>query len=85
MTLINEPIHSIKKEKHSKYCRFRRTGIQFIDYKDPDFLMKFIDDQGRILPRRVTGTSQKFQRRLTQAIKRARHLAILPYTADFNK
>ncbi|MGF1534661.1 MAG: 30S ribosomal protein S18 [Bernardetiaceae bacterium] len=85
MTLVNEPIHSIKKEARNKYCRFRRAGIKFIDYKDPDFLMKFIDDQGRILPRRVTGTSQKYQRRLTQAIKRARHIALLPYTADFNK
>ncbi|MEM6298521.1 MAG: 30S ribosomal protein S18 [Bacteroidota bacterium] len=85
MTLINEPINSIKKEKRNKYCRFRRAGIKYIDYKDPDFLMKFIDDQGRILPRRVTGTSQKYQRRLNTAIKRARHLALLPYTADFNK
>ena len=53
-----------------------------IDYKDPNFLKQFINDQGKILPRRITGTSLKYQRKVTQAIKRARHLAILPYTTD---
>ncbi len=66
----------------SKYCRFKKSGIKFIDYKDPDFLMKFVNEQGKLLPRRLTGTSAKYQRKVSQAVKRARHLAILPYLAD---
>ena len=66
----------------SKYCRFKKSGIKFIDYKDPDFLMKFINEQGKLLPRRITGTSAKYQKKVSQAVKRARHLAILPYLAD---
>jgi small subunit ribosomal protein S18 len=69
----------IKKEK---YCRFKKSGIKYVDYKDPDFLLKFVNDQGRILPRRITGTSVKFQRKVATAVKRARHLALLPYVAD---
>lgn len=69
----------VKKEK---YCRFKKSGIKYIDYKDPKFLLKFINDQGKILPRRITGTSLKFQRKVSQAIKRARHLALLPYVTD---
>ncbi len=80
MTLMNEPVH--RPEVKKKYCRFKKAGIKYIDYKDPNFLMKFVNDQGKILPRRITGNSAKFQRRVTQAIKRARHLALLPFTAD---
>jgi small subunit ribosomal protein S18 len=69
----------------SKYCRFKKSGIKYIDYKDPNFLLKFINEQGKILPRRVTGTSLKFQRKVSQAVKRARHIAILPYVADLMK
>lgn len=65
-----------------KYCRFKRAGIKYIDYKDPDFLLKFLNDQGKILPRRLTGTSLKYQRRLAVAVKRARHLALLPFVTD---
>ena len=65
-----------------KYCRFRKFGIKYIDYKDPDFLRKFLNDQGKILPRRITGTSLKYQRRLTVAVKRARHLGLLPFVTD---
>ncbi|WP_027420192.1 30S ribosomal protein S18 [Crocinitomix catalasitica] len=72
----------IKKEK---YCRFKKSGIKYIDYKNPDFLIKFINEQGKILPRRVTGTSQKFQKKVNKAVKRARHIAILPYVADLMK
>ena len=72
----------IKKEK---YCRFKKSGIKYIDYKNPDFLLKFINEQGKILPRRVTGTSQKFQKKVNKAVKRARHIAILPYVADLMK
>ncbi|HLP32109.1 MAG TPA: 30S ribosomal protein S18 [Bacteroidia bacterium] len=65
-----------------KYCRFRKNGIKYIDYKDANFLMKFVNDQGKVLPRRITGTSLKYQRKVAQAIKRARHMALLPYVAD---
>ncbi|MBX7240837.1 MAG: 30S ribosomal protein S18 [Bacteroidia bacterium] len=68
-----------------KYCRFKRTGIKYIDYKDPNFLLKFVNEQGKILPRRITGTSLKFQRRLSTAIKRARLLALLPFVTDLLK
>jgi small subunit ribosomal protein S18 len=71
--------------KKDKYCRFKKSGIKYIDYKNPDFLIKFINEQGKILPRRVTGTSQKYQKRVNKAVKRARHLAILPYVADLMK
>jgi small subunit ribosomal protein S18 len=65
-----------------KYCRFKKSGIKFIDYKDEKFLMKFINEQGKVLPRRLTGTSLKYQRKVGQAVKRARHIALLPYLAD---
>jgi small subunit ribosomal protein S18 len=68
-----------------KYCRFKRTGIKYVDYKDPDFLIKFVNEQGKILPRRLTGTSLKYQRKVSVAIKRARHLALMPYVADMLK
>ena len=68
--------------KKTKYCRFKKTGIKYIDYKDPEFLKRFLNEQGKILPRRITGTSLKFQRRVAQAVKRARHLALLPYVTD---
>ena len=68
--------------RKDKYCRFKKSGIKFIDYKDADFLLKLVNEQGKILPRRITGTSLKFQRRVAQAIKRSRHLALMPYVAD---
>lgn len=71
--------------KKEKYCRFKKSGIKYIDYKDPDFLLKFVNEQGKILPRRVTGTSLKFQRKVAQAIKRSRHLALMPYVGDMLK
>jgi len=71
--------------KKSKYCRFKKSGIKYIDYKDPDFLMKFVNEQGKILPRRITGTSLKFQRKVSKAVKRARHIALMPYVADLLK
>ena len=85
MTLVNVPINSAKIENRKKYCRFKKSGIKYVDYKNPDFLLKFINEQGKILPRRVTGTSQKFQKKVNKAVKRARHLAILPYVADLMK
>lgn len=76
---------NIKTNSTKKYDRFKKAGIHYIDYKDPDFLLKFVNDQGKILPRRLTGTSLKNQRKLSTAIKRARHLALLPYVADLLK
>lgn len=66
----------------AKYCRFKKNGIKYVDYKDPNFLLKFVNEQGRILPRRITGTSLKFQRKVAQAVAKARHLALMPYVAD---
>lgn len=71
--------------KRKKYCRFKKSKIKYIDYKDPVFLKKFLNEQGKILPRRITGTSLKFQRKVSQSIKRARHLALLPYVTDLMK
>ncbi|HFA49306.1 MAG TPA: 30S ribosomal protein S18 [Bacteroidetes bacterium] len=72
-------------QKRSKYCRFRKFGIKHIDYKDADFLLQFVNEQGKILPRRITGNSLKYQRRVATAVKRARHLALMPYVADLLK
>jgi len=55
--------------KKKKYCRFKKSGIKYIDYKDADFLLKFVNEQGKILPKRLTGTSDKYQRKIAQAIK----------------
>lgn len=72
-------------KKRKKYCRFRKYGIKYIDYKDPDFLIQFVNEQGKILPRRITGNSLKYQRKMATAVKRARHLAMLPYVTDLLK
>jgi small subunit ribosomal protein S18 len=80
MTLVNEPVD--KNGNRKKYCRFKKSGMQYIDFKNPDYLLKLVNEQGKILPRRITGTSLKFQRRVAQAVKRARHLALMPYVAD---
>ena len=79
---LTPPTVDVKKKK---YCRFRKAKIKFIDYKDPEFLKKFLNEQGKILPRRITGTSVKFQRKVATAVKRARHLALLPYVTDLMK
>ena len=65
-----------------KVCAFCVDRAEFIDYKDVAKLRRFISERGKILPRRVTGTCAHHQRALTVAIKRARHLALLPYTSD---
>ena len=71
--------------KKKKYCRFKKSGIKYIDYKDPEFLKKFLNEQGKILPRRITGTSLKYQRRVATAVKRTRQIALLPYVTDMMK
>ncbi|MEY5046959.1 MAG: ribosomal protein [Bacteroidota bacterium] len=81
-TLVNEPVNAQKNEARKKYCRFKKYGIKHVDYKDANFLLKFVNEQGKLLPRRLTGTSQKFQKKVSQAVKRARHLALMPYVAD---
>lgn len=70
------------RSRRRKVCYFTSNGITHIDYKDVDLLRKFISERGKILPRRVTGTSAKYQRKLTRAIKRARQMALLPFTAE---
>mmetsp|Transcript_9666 Transcript_9666/g.22209 ORF Transcript_9666/g.22209 Transcript_9666/m.22209 type:complete len:84 (-) Transcript_9666:2980-3231(-) len=80
MTLVNESIH--KKQVSKKYCRFKKLGIKYIDYKNTSFLMRFLNEQGKILPRRITGNSLKYQKKLASAVKRARTLALLPYVTD---
>jgi small subunit ribosomal protein S18 len=65
--------------RRKKYCRFSAEGVNQIDYKDIDMLRSFIMESGRIVPSRITGTSARYQRQLTDAIKLARYLALLPY------
>lgn len=79
---LTPPTVEIKKKK---YGRFKKAKIKFIDYKDPEFLKKFLNEQGKILPRRITGTSVKYQKKVATAVKRARHLALLPYLTDLMK
>ena len=67
---------------YKKVCYFTKNKITYIDYKDVELLKKFISANGKITPRRITGTSAKYQRMLTTAIKRARQMALLPYIAD---
>ena len=68
-----------------KVCSFCVDKIEYIDYKDINRLRRFVNERGKILPRRLTGTSQKFQKKVAQAVKRARHLAILPFVTDCMK
>jgi small subunit ribosomal protein S18 len=68
-----------------KYCRFKKYKIRHIDYRDADFLEQFVNSQGKILPRRITGNSLKYQKKVAVAIKRARHLALMPYVTDLLK
>jgi small subunit ribosomal protein S18 len=79
---LNPQTAEVKKKK---YCRFLKSGIKYVDFKDADFLLKFVNEQGKLLPRRLTGTSLKFQRKVAQAVKRARHLSLMPYVADLMK
>jgi small subunit ribosomal protein S18 len=66
--------------RRKKFCRFTVTGVESIDYKDVDLLRDFIGENGKITPARLTGTRAFFQRQLTVSIKRARFLALLPYS-----
>ena len=79
---LTPPTVEVKKKR---YCRFKKNHIKYVDYKDPEFLKKFLNEQGKIMPRRLTGTSLKYQRKVATSIKRARHLALLPYVTDMFK
>lgn len=76
------PENSDFRTRRRKSCPFTAAGIKEIDYKDVNTLLKFITDRGKILPRRITGVSARYQKKLALAIKRARHMAILPFVAD---
>lgn len=66
--------------RRRKFCRFTAEGVKQIDYKDIDTLKSYITETGKIVPSRITGTRARYQRQLSTAIKRARYLALLPYT-----
>lgn len=66
--------------RRRKFCRFTAEGVKQIDYKDLDILKEYVSENGKIVPSRITGTKAKYQRQLSTAIKRARYIALLPYT-----
>ena len=66
--------------RRRKFCKFTAEGIKEIDYKDLDILKGFVAESGKIVPSRITGTKSRYQRQLSEAIKRARYIALLPYT-----
>lgn len=70
--------------RRRKYCRFTAEGITEVDYKDIELLKAFISETGKIVPSRITGTKARYQRQLATAVKRARYLALLPYTDAHN-
>ena len=66
--------------RRRKFCKFTAEGIKEIDYKDLDILKAFVSESGKVIPSRITGTKARYQRQLSEAIKRARYIALLPYT-----
>jgi small subunit ribosomal protein S18 len=80
--MLKNPSHPRKGQLRTKQCPFTKVGLEYIDYKDVNTLNRFTNDQGKILPRRVTGVSAKHQRQLTRAVKRARHLGLLSFVAE---
>ena len=70
--------------RRRKFCKFTAEGTKEIDYKDLDLLRQYISETGKIVPSRITGTSARYQRQLARAVKRARYLALLPYTDQHN-
>ena len=71
--------------RRRKYCRFTAEGVKQIDYKDLEVLKGFVTETGKIVPSRITGTKARYQRQLATAIKRARYLALLPYTDSHDR
>ena len=78
--MAERPMRPRKAKK--KVCAFCQDKIDYIDYKDTAKLRRFVSERAKILPRRITGTCAKHQRQLTEAIKRARHIALLPFTSE---
>ena len=77
---------AIKSDKRvKKFSRFKKYKIRYIDYKDVEFLKKFLNEQGKLLPRRLSGNSLKYQRKVSDAVKKARQMALLPYVTDLLK
>ena len=81
-TAAVRPARPMNNRRRRKICIFCADKIDFIDYKDSTKLRKFISERGKILPRRISGNCAKHQRALTLAIKRARQIALLPYTTE---
>lgn len=79
MSLMNEAICPKRKKM---YCRFKKWGIRYVDYKETNFLLRFLNDQGHILPRKYTGNTAKAQKAINIAVKRAKQIALLPYNVD---
>ena len=73
------------KMKRKRVCSFCEGKITYIDFKDDRRLLRFLTEQGKIIPRHTSGTCAKHQRQLATAVKRARHLALIPYVADFTR
>ena len=73
------------KMKRKRVCGFCESGITYIDFKDERKLIRFLTEQGKIIPRHTSGACAKHQRQLATAVKRARHLALIPYVADFTR
>jgi small subunit ribosomal protein S18 len=71
-----------EERRRRKFCRFCVDGEEIIDYKDERKLSRYVTDRGKIVPRRISGTCAKHQRQLTRAIKRARHVGLLPFASD---
>lgn len=71
--------------RRKRVCNFCQEGVVYIDFKDEKKLMKYLTEQGKIIPRHTSGTCAKHQRQLATAIKRARHLALIPFVADFTR
>ena len=69
-------------QSRKKFCYFKENGITDIDYKDVKLLRRFVNDQGKIMPRRITGSSAKMHRKVVRAIKRTRSIALMPYVAS---
>lgn len=68
--------------RRRKVCKFCAEGIEYVDYKDTNLLRQFVPERAKVLPRRISGNSARHQRMLAKALKRARFLALLPYTTD---
>ena len=77
---------AIKADKRvKKFCRFKKYGMRYVDYKDIEFLKKFLNEQGKLLPRRLSGNRLKYQRKVSDAVKKARQMALLPFVTDLMK